>query len=320
MIKNIGIIGVGGVGGYFGGKLCRAAAFHNQNIFFLARGTHLKAIQKNGLTLNTISDASITCHPALASDKIEQFPKLDLCILAVKGFDLINTLTSLKMRTTENTMILPLLNGINIDAQVRGILPRCTIFPGCAYISSRIEQPGVVTQTGGPCSIILGKDPVHPSASPDEILRLFKEAGISHQWTENANPKIWEKFIFIAPFSLITACFDKSVGEVIASPKLSRHVRAIMNEIVQLAEKMEIQFSGDIVTTIFEKAENFPSDTRTSFQNDFSKSSKRDEREIFGGTLLRLCKKEGIDCKVTEEIYQKLKEIKPDYTYNSEAI
>ena len=310
MIKNIGIIGVGGVGGYFGGKLCQAAS-SDQNIFFLARGSHLEAIQKNGLTLNTINDGNFTCSSALASEDIEQFPEIDLCILTVKGFDLEKTLKALRKRVTENTLILPLLNGINIDARVREILPHSTVFPSCAYISSHIEKPGVVVQTGGTCSIIFGKDPAHPAALPDEILQLFKKADVNHQWVEDPTPTIWEKFIFIAPFSLVTACFDKSIGEVIASPKLSRYVRAIMNEIIQLADKMGIQLPGDIVTTIFGKAENFPADTRTSFQNDFSKPEKRDEREIFGRTLLRLCKKEGITCKTTGEIYQKLREIKP---------
>jgi 2-dehydropantoate 2-reductase len=310
VIHNIGIIGTGGVGGYFGGKLCQATC-RDQNIFFLARGSHLQAIRKNGLSLKTASGENCICHPTLTADDINLFSEFDLCILSVKGFDLSDTLRALRGKTTAKTVFLPLLNGIDIDSQIHKVFPNHVVLPACVYISSHIEKPGVVVQTGGPCSIIFGRDPVHPMHSPNEIPELFKNAGINHQWLDDPTPKIWEKFIFIAPFSLVTACFDKTIGEVIGTPTLSRYVRAIMEEIVQLADKMGIRFPGNIITATFEKAKNFPENTRTSFQNDFAKPQKRDEREIFGGTILRLCKKERIRCDITAELYQKLNAIKP---------
>ena len=309
MFRNIGIIGVGGVGGYFGGKLCRSRG-NGQNIFFLARGAHLEAIREHGLTVQTVSEGTFTCHPTLVSDDITEFPELDFCLITVKGFDLPEVLSDLKEKVTGKTVLLPLLNGIDIDAQVRAVFPEATVLPGTAYISSHIEKPGIVSQTGGPCKIIFGNDPHHPETPPDEVIHLLEAAGINHEWVEDPIAKIWEKFLFIAPASLVTACYDKTLGEVLASPELAGTVRAIMEEILRLAEKKGLHFSGEIAGNILEKARSFPADTRTSFQNDFAKPDKQDEREIFGGSVLRLCEQEGIDCPVTREIYQKLNEIK----------
>jgi len=311
MFRHIGIIGVGGVGGYFGGKLCRSRA-EDQKIFFLARGTHLKTIRENGLTVKTVSEGEFTCHPTLATDDTTELPTLDFCLVTVKGFDLLDTFSALKHRVTSGTVFLPLLNGIDIDTQIRSVFPEATVLPGCAYISSHIERPGIVAQTGGPCSIIFGNDPANPDYEPKEILRLFKNAVIINQWVEDPYTKIWEKFLFIAPASLVTACYNKTLGEVLESPELTDTIRGIMEEIILLAGKKGIHLSEEIVNGILEKAESFPPDTRTSFQNDFAKPDKRDEREIFGGSVLRLCEQEGIDCPATREIYKKLNEIKPE--------
>lgn len=310
MFKNIGIIGVGGVGGYFGGKLCRAQ-MEGQNIFFLARGAHLEAIRENGLTVKTVGEGEFTCHPTLATDNPAELPKLDFCLITVKGFDLSGTLSALKDGVTNKTVFLPLLNGIDIDVQIRAMYPGATVLPGCVYISSHIERPGVVVQTGGPCKIIFGNDPHHPETPPDEVIRLFETTGIHHEWVEDPMAKVWEKFLFIAPASLVTACYDKTLGEVFASPELADTVRDIMEEIIRLAEKKGLHFSGEIIGNILEKAKSFPSDTRTSFQNDFAKPDKQDEREIFGGSVLHLCEQEGIDCPTTQKIYRRLNEIKP---------
>ena len=76
---NIAVIGIGGVGGYFGGKLCRL--LHSTNdlkIFFIARSTHLHEIQKKGLLLET-HEGEMVCKPTFATEKISDLPELDLC-------------------------------------------------------------------------------------------------------------------------------------------------------------------------------------------------------------------------------------------------
>ena len=72
---RIALIGTGGVGGYFGGKLAKAG----NDVTFLARGEHLKALQANGLMVKSIT-ADFKIHPVNATDNIKTIGKSDLII------------------------------------------------------------------------------------------------------------------------------------------------------------------------------------------------------------------------------------------------
>jgi 2-dehydropantoate 2-reductase len=86
MIKNIGIIGAGGVGGYFGGKLCHRQENAGFSVSFVARGEDLRAIQESGLLLRSELDGDLVCKPFLATNDFQRLPPLDLCLICVKGF------------------------------------------------------------------------------------------------------------------------------------------------------------------------------------------------------------------------------------------
>ena len=92
---NVGIIGVGGVGGYFGGKICRLASMNDANIFFVARGEHLDEIRKKGLHVSTATEGEWICSPTMATDRIDELPILDICLLCVKSYDLKNVASQL---------------------------------------------------------------------------------------------------------------------------------------------------------------------------------------------------------------------------------
>ena len=116
---NIGVIGIGGVGGYFGGKLTQLLKDDKDlKIFFIARTQHLNEIKKNGLILDT-EEGITTCIPTLATDDISELPQLDFCLICVKSYDLKNILIQLKPKIADNTMILPLLNGVDIYERVK---------------------------------------------------------------------------------------------------------------------------------------------------------------------------------------------------------
>ena len=311
MIKNIGIIGVGGVGGYFGGKLCQLLPSNQDlQIYFIARGKHLAEIKKNGLYLCTADEGDMTCKPTLATDDFSELPTLDLCLLCVKSYDLDNVLTNIKNKISDKTLILPLLNGIDIYERIREIIDTGIVFPSCVYVGTHIEKYGKVTQKGGACKILFGKDIRHQEFIPDEIFDLFKRSKIKYEWFDNPYQEIWGKYIFIASFGLVTACFNKTVGEVMDSKELSSYVLAIMKEIVSLADKKNIVFPKTIIENSFNKGKNFPHHTKTSFQRDFECSDKPDERDLFGGTIIRLGKRLNIDTPTTNMIFNKLEHIK----------
>jgi len=308
---NVGIIGVGGVGGYFGGKICKRALARETNVYFIARGKHLYEILKKGLYVNTETEGDWICTPTLATDRIEELPILDVCLLCVKSYDLKNAVIRLRDKISDSTFIIPLLNGIDIYDRIREDLNTAYVLPACAYVGTHIETYGQVTQNGGACKILFGRDPQANDLVPNQLFELLSLSGIKYEWFEDAFPQIWGKYMFIAAFALVTASFDKTFGQVMESGSLGDSVLSVMNEIFQLSRKMEIGLPETIITDSYQKGYDFPYETKTSFQRDFECLDKPDERDLFGGTILRLGKRFGIDTPVTSELWDLLNNRKP---------
>lgn len=309
---NIGIIGVGGVGGYFGGKL---AWLLNNNrddlkIYFFARGGHLAEIKKNGLLLSTKDEGEFTVIPTLATDNMNDIPDLDLCLLCVKGYDLDNVLKAVKGKLKPGTKIIPLLNGVDIYERVRRVVSDAIIYPACVYVGTHIERYGKVTQNGGACTILFGKDPAHMQEYPQSIIDLFIAAGIKHTFFDDVYPEVWGKYIFIAAYGMVTASESKTLGQVIEDDDSSIRVKGIMTEIKRIAEKKCINLSENIVEESYHKGKNFPYEAKTSFQRDFELKDKSNESELFGDTIIRLGKEVDVDTPITQSVNERLRLIK----------
>ena len=116
---NIAVIGTGGVGGYFGAKLASLAeSGSGLHVSFIARGMHLRVIQKNGLLVDS-DEGKIVCMPSLATDDMGALPQPDLCLVCVKGYDLSAALVHLAPVVSEKTVIIPLMNGVDIYERIR---------------------------------------------------------------------------------------------------------------------------------------------------------------------------------------------------------
>ena len=167
--------------------------------FVCCAGEHLRAIQESGLLLSSEDDGDVVCRPALATDDFGHLPKLDLCLICVKEFDLSSILSRLEPITCDETIFLPLLNGVDVYARIRAVIKQGIVLPACVYVGTHIERPGKVVQRGGACKILFGPDPTRPEFVPDDLNKLFDQARIKSEWTPDIQAEIWKKFIFHLP-------------------------------------------------------------------------------------------------------------------------
>ena len=306
-IKSVCVYGIGGVGGYFGGRIAREISKSNRamQVYFIGRGEHLKAIQQHGLNLITDKE-EFHCFPNIATDNIRHIPTPDLYLLCVKGYDLDIAIASISKNISADTIICPLLNGIDIYERIRTSLQKGIVSPASVYVSSSIEKPGTIRQKGAEGHIVFGKDPKHLGYNYEHLIKFFNEMGISNTWYDNPYPAIWEKYIFIIAFSLITAYSGKTIGGVLADDKLKRMTENIMKEVVLIGKAKNIDFEQDVVEKTIQKAQNFPYETKTSFQRDYEKGNTRNEGDIFGGILIRLAKEHNISIPTITEVYREL--------------
>lgn len=302
---NIAVIGVGGVGGYFGGKLTSLLRSDKDlRVYFIARGAHLEAIRDSGLLLDT-DEGQMICRPTRALENIAELPRVDLCLLGVKGYSLKEALIPLATKIGERSMILPLLNGVDIYERIRSVIPRGIVFPACVYIGTHIERPGKVTQRGGNCTIHFGRDPNNDFVNP-QVFDLLGRSNINYRWSEDPYTEIWSKFIFIASFGLVTANSGKSIGEVMRSEELSGQVKDIMMEIRRIAMRKRISLPASIVEDSYAKGNAFPFELKTSFQRDYEDRDSPDERDIFGGAIIRMGRELGVDTSATEAVFESI--------------
>ena len=307
-IKNTCVFGMGGIGGYFGGRV--AHKMNNDKlggeIYFIARGEHLKAIQEQGLKLITDKEELLSL-PNIATDKIKHIPTPDLYLLCVKGYDLNDAVTEIAKNITDDTIVVPLLNGVDIYERVRAILSKGIIIPAAVYVTSSIEAPGVVRQSGPEGRIVYGADPEDQNYNYQYLKEFWSEMEINAGWSQNPYSAIWEKYVFIAAFSLVTAYSGKTIGGVMEDKNLRDLTENIMKEIVLIAKSKKVELKKDIAETSLQTASSFPYEAQTSFQRDYAKGKKKNEGEIFGGALVHMAADAEIAIPNITEIYSKLK-------------
>ena len=305
---NICFFGVGGVGGYYGTLLTKYCHDTGKDkIYFIARGKHRDAILEKGLLLKKDGGKEeIRVKPYSCSDTVDGLPTCDIVVISVKGYDLEGAAREVSKITDTNSVILPLLNGADIYERIRQNLNKGYILPSCLYVGTHIESPGVIFQNGGSGQICIGKDPSFPEFYPERLIQLFKNAGILIKYFDDVNIEIWGKYIFIAPFALVTATYGKSLGEVAHDEKLSDLVKRIMQEIASIAKALKIELPSDIVETSFAKADQFPFETKTSFQRDVEVKGRQSEWDLFGGTVMRYAERFNIAANHTKATLEKL--------------
>jgi 2-dehydropantoate 2-reductase len=229
-----------------------------------------------------------------------------MIFLCVKGYDLKSVCQAASPIVGPETVILPLLNGADIYERVRFVISGGIVLPGGIYVSSSIAEPGVVFHSGGKGNIFLGSEPGRDDFDPAPLLNLLQKADIPYEWLHDPLTAVWKKYIFIAPYGLVTGMSGKTIGEVIADPQLAALVRGIQKEVAAIAKKKGIHLPEDAAEKAFESGKSFPFDTKTSFQRDLEVPGKPHEGDIFGGTIMRLGKETGVSTPVTADVYRRI--------------
>jgi 2-dehydropantoate 2-reductase len=307
-IMKICFFGVGGVGGYFG-SLVTKKNNNVHDIYFVARGMHKEAILKHGLTLKkTGGNEVINVRPKICTEMVADLPVFDLIIVSVKSYDLANVAKEINKITNNNTIILPLLNGVDIYERIREHLSCGIVLPSCVYVRTHIESPGVIYQKGGSCKISIGKDPKFPEFYPQVLFTILKDSQIEFSWEENIKVAIWSKFMFIAAYGLLGAAYEKTLGQILETSELYQKVKAIMVEIDTIAKKLNIPLDLNIVETSLLRAKQFPYETKTSFHRDVESKGKINESDLLGGTLKRYGELLGVSTTNIQFVFNKLME------------
>ena len=302
---RIGIVGIGGVGGYYGGKLAMAYAGKGMHeVIFIARGETLKAIRENGLRLlSTEGDFTIT--PTLSSYDPAEIGPLDLVIFTMKSYGLDSAARMLAENVRPNTVILPLLNGVNVAQRLRKLFPGSTVLNGCVYISSHIKSPGVIEDKVRRNQLVFGPDKNEDMEQYRSLEKLLQEAGINAKLVENVAVAIWTKYIFVETLAGITSLEDKTAGAVLEKEESRAMLREMIQEVEKIARAQGVDLPGDIIDSTMKKIASIPYETTTSMQLDHRRGNPL-ELDTFSGYIVQAGKDLGIKTPLHEQVYKEL--------------
>jgi 2-dehydropantoate 2-reductase len=300
---RIGIIGIGGIGGYFATRLIDRYQNRDHQIVFIQRGAHLETIRRDGLRYLT-KDHEYLARPVLATDRPQEAGLLDAAIICVKGYDLESAAGALHGNLDRHSLVLTTLNGVDITDRVRNVLPSATVLPGCIYMSAHVEHPGVVQQVGGVGNYFFG--PTDGQCGPYQPVEdILKEAGIKAVLTGDIKSRLWEKYLFVCPFATITSARGVTIGKVMADPAMRAELVCLMKEIQTLAASDGVVLPDSALDDCLARAGKIPPETRTSMEVDFA-AGRRTELNLFTGYVVEHGKKLGLNLSCHDELYAAL--------------
>ncbi|MDF2436569.1 MAG: 2-dehydropantoate 2-reductase [Bacteroidota bacterium] len=216
----------------------------------------------------------------LTSDP-ESLNKIDLLICCVKSYDLEDSLTPFKHALSKDSVILPLLNGVDARQRIEKLFPENEVWDGCVYIVSRLIERGVVKESGDGHSFFFGSSSAEASKEKLNLyLRLFKKAEINAKLSEDIEHTIWEKFLFISSLGSLTSYLDKPLGAILENPQELDMLKTLMKELLKVAEAKGIYFPKDIIETRIAKMKTFPYETTSSMHSDFQKGGKTEYKSL----------------------------------------
>ena len=302
---RIGIVGIGGVGGYFGGKLAREYEISSEHeIIFIARDENLKAIQEKGLQLFT-REGDYIARPRLATDNPIEAGIFDLVFFCTKSYSLENSAQQFSSCINKKTIVIPLLNGVNSAERLRAVLPKANVLSGSVYIISHIEKPGVIHQEDGACILTFGTDD-ESAKKYQYILDILLRAKISAILTDKISEVLWTKYLLMCPLASLMSATNKTYGAILGDSSLSKKARDIMLEVAAVAKARHVFLPENAVDKLMEMVAGFGHNSKTSMQLDREKG-RQTEIDALTAYLCKAGKESGIPTPLHDEIYFQLK-------------
>ena len=257
---KICIFGAGAIGGHLAPRLQNAGA----DVSVVARGEHLAAIQKDGLTLE-LPDRVLHAR-VKASEDPGELGKQDAVIVAVKAPALPDVAARIAPLLRSDTPVVFAMNGIPWwyfhanggpfdgrrlplldpdDALWHAIGPQRSL-GGVVYSSNTVVRPGVVRCVSGRMHLILGEPTGEKSARALAIAHVINETGAKAEVSERIRDDIWTKLLANMSSNPLTFLAQTTLGAVFAEPACVAAVRTVAGEAATIARALGCDVDLDV--------------------------------------------------------------------------
>jgi len=281
------ILGAGGTGGYFGGRLAQSGA----DVTFLVRPARAAQLDAAGLLIRSpLGDADLrVAHvtadalPALANER-----PFDMVLLSCKAYDLDSSLDAIAPAVGENTWVLPILNGLRHYAPLDDRFGARRVVGGLCFISAMKGADGEVRHLGQPASITFGERQADAdSARTADFAALCAHANVDHTRSMRIARDQWSKFTFLATLAAATCLMRAPVGRIVAAQGGEAFVRALYAECLAVAQAEGEPIDESAQKTALATLTAAGSPLKASMLRDLEAGQAVEAMQIVGDMFLR---------------------------------
>ena len=376
--KKIAVIGIGGVGGYIAGLLAKAYP----HVTMVARGARAESIRKKGLVLHSDYKGEIVAKPERVIP-IQDMGQQDYIFICVKNYSLAEVCESIRDMVTDDTVIIPVMNGVDPGENIRRLVGKGTVVDSLIYTVAFANEDFSISQQdyificvknyslaevcesirdmvtddtviipvmngvdpGENIRRLVGKGTVVDSliytvafANEDfsisqqdtftwlcigikdaderqqkkvaEVAGILKGADIDYKDQGDIEVEIWRKYILNCAFNVMTAFYDNTIGELRRDPVKAQQYEKLVWEAASVGQAKGVALTDEHINEVIHKFRYVHADNATSsLQRDFRIRRKQTELETFSGYIVKEAKRLGVSIPLSEKIYQGLMEI-----------
>jgi 2-dehydropantoate 2-reductase len=279
---RIAVFGVGGVGGYFGGRLAQTG----EDVVFIARGAHLQALQTHGLRVESVL-GDFVVQPVQATDDPTHVGVVDAVLVGVKAWQVSEVAEAMRPLVGPTTCVVPLQNGVEAPGQLAAVLGASQVVGGLCGLASFVVAPGHIRHAAAEPFVKFGELDNRPSARLDHLRHTFVRAGVTTEIPSDIQRELWMKFLFITPCSGLGALTRSPIGIWRSVPEARQMSEQAMHEVLAVGHARGIALPADALRTILAQVDSVSPEVTVSMQRDVI-AGRPSELDAQIGAVVRL--------------------------------
>lgn len=295
---RVAVFGTGAVGGYFGGRLAQAG----DDVTFIARGEHLRAIARDGLQIKSIA-GDFRIHPARVTDDPTTVGEVDVVLVGVKTWQIAAAGAAMHPMVGPQTIVVPLENGIEAPGELADAVGAEHVLGGLCRILAFITAPGTIEHAGIEPYVAFGELDGTRSERAEQLRAAFARAhGVKVEIPADIRVAMWNKFLLIASWSGAGAITRVPIGRIRSTPEARALMQEALREICAVAVASGVALPADSAERALAYVDTLPADGTTSMQRDIM-GGRPSELEAQVGAVVRLGASLGVDVPLHRVLY-----------------
>jgi 2-dehydropantoate 2-reductase len=278
---KIAVMGSGGLGGLYGGRLAHAG----YDVTFIARGAHMSAMKEHGLLIENEERGNVRVEHPNVTDDPAAMGVADYVLIAVKLWDTDAAVSAIQPMVGPGTAVISLQNGVIKDDILRREFGDDAVVGAVAYVATHVARPGVIRQTGSMQRLILGEYDGRQSPRAQQLLDAMLRAGVQAAISDDIRRTIWEKYVFLVGLSGTTATMRSTIGPIRQNAQSRAFLYDLLKETVAVGRAHGVRLPSDYADDRLAFLDTVPATMTSSMHHDLEKGNRLEVAWLSGGVV-----------------------------------